>query len=186
MNPPKQTQQAGGGTSPSAQPSHNAIESFEANVLTSLREIFQESERPKSTDFPTYLKQMCSPESNAMLPLPSANLNLPLSSYFISSSHNTYLTGHQLYGSANIDGYKNVSLLLQFLWKYVVLRLRYSCVAVDVSKSTAGMVDQTPKLTQNLFKKRMKGTAPSNLWFYMVWTPWFDMTGSRMASITCR
>ncbi|OJA11807.1 hypothetical protein AZE42_12676, partial [Rhizopogon vesiculosus] len=29
----------------------------------------------------------------------------PLSDYFVSSSHNTYLTGHQLVGSSTIEGY---------------------------------------------------------------------------------
>lgn len=34
----------------------------------------------------------------------------PFNNYYISSSHNTYLTGNQLYGQSNIDGYKNVLL----------------------------------------------------------------------------
>ncbi|KAF2397547.1 PLC-like phosphodiesterase [Trichodelitschia bisporula] len=34
----------------------------------------------------------------------------PMSNYFISSSHNTYLTGHQLYGESTVEGYRNVLL----------------------------------------------------------------------------
>ena len=32
----------------------------------------------------------------------------PFNEYFISSSHNTYLVGHQLYGESTTEGYQNV------------------------------------------------------------------------------
>ena len=37
-----------------------------------------------------------------------SELSHPLKDYLISSSHNTYLVGNQLYGEASIDGYKTV------------------------------------------------------------------------------
>ncbi|EXJ88671.1 hypothetical protein A1O1_05602 [Capronia coronata CBS 617.96] len=60
------------------------------------------------TDEASFLSYMASDKSSAMADLKSNDLSFPLSSYYISSSHNTYLSGHQLYGDASVDAYKNV------------------------------------------------------------------------------
>ncbi|CAN8097070.1 unnamed protein product [Discula destructiva] len=62
-------------------------------------------------DFADFIRYMTSDASNAVGPLNAAgDLSYPLCSYFISSSHNTYLTGNQLSSDASTDAYKNVLL----------------------------------------------------------------------------
>ncbi|KAF2172504.1 hypothetical protein M409DRAFT_17738 [Zasmidium cellare ATCC 36951] len=57
--------------------------------------------------FEKYLENLQKPESSAALPL-EADTSHPLAHYFISSSHNTYLSGNQLWGKSTADSYKNV------------------------------------------------------------------------------
>ena len=55
-----------------------------------------------------FLSFMVSPVSNATKSIDKYDLSYPISSYFISSSHNTYLSGNQLYGESSTDAYRNV------------------------------------------------------------------------------
>lgn len=58
-------------------------------------------------DFTAYL----SDPRNSIVALPDLSKKdwaHPFNEYFISSSHNTYLTGHQLYGTSTTNGYRNV------------------------------------------------------------------------------
>lgn len=57
--------------------------------------------------FRAYMKDA---NSSAMAPEQALDTSAPLSDYFISSSHNTYLTGNQLYGDAAASAYKSVSI----------------------------------------------------------------------------
>lgn len=67
----------------------------------------------EALDFNDFLRYMTSDATNIVGPLGNktdGDLTYPLSSYFISSSHNTYLTGNQLSSDASTDAYKNVLL----------------------------------------------------------------------------
>ncbi|KAG8733137.1 hypothetical protein FRC11_008490 [Ceratobasidium sp. 423] len=57
-------------------------------------------------EFTTYLKSAVNDPIKAIL----EDETRPLNEYYISSSHNTYLVGHQLYGASTVDGYRNVLL----------------------------------------------------------------------------
>ena len=61
--------------------------------------------------FNEFLQYCTSSDLNALAAAQPQDLSYPISNYFISSSHNTYLTGSQLYGQSTTSGYTNVSLL---------------------------------------------------------------------------
>ena len=66
------------------------------------------TQRLDRLDLHALLRYMTSSECNIMRPMLENDLTYPIPSYFVSSSHNTYLTGNQLYGEASTDAYSNV------------------------------------------------------------------------------
>lgn len=74
----------------------------------------QETPKEPSTSSPVdmskFLDYMTSSMGDASEKLPEQDLTYPISNYFINSSHNTYLTGNQLYSESSTDAYKNVCL----------------------------------------------------------------------------
>lgn len=86
-------------------------------VFHFLRNIQEESVPDAGKYFPkavngldSFLAYMSSSAASAMAAPKGHDLSYPISSYYISSSHNTYLTGNQLYSEASTDSYKSVLL----------------------------------------------------------------------------
>ena len=90
----------------------------------------QQSSKAKK-GFDQFLKDLAAPESSAALPI-KVDTGLDLSQYFISSSHNTYLTGNQLWSKASTDPYKDV------------LKRGCRCIEIDVWDGDSASPSSSP------------------------------------------
>ncbi|KAK5941458.1 hypothetical protein PMZ80_006737 [Knufia obscura] len=109
---------AGGGQS-SALQDRQVVREFTPTIARLLEGIFndlvsssghQDSDEPPLTSYDQFMGWWQSPASAALAPPTDHDLSLPLCNYYISSSHNTYLSGNQLYGASTTESYTNVLL----------------------------------------------------------------------------
>ena len=99
-----------------------SAQTLSPSVLKHLKnqyEELQKTEGAKKDGFDKFLDRTVAPEASAALPL-KVDTSHPISNYFISSSHNTYLTGNQLWSKASTDPYKEV------------LKRGCRCIEIDV------------------------------------------------------
>ena len=87
------------------------LRAFNSKDPQAVAEALDSMQWSDKVDLHLLLKYMTSSECNIMRPLLGNDLTYPISNYFISSSHNTYLSGNQFYGEASTDAYSNVGEL---------------------------------------------------------------------------
>lgn len=112
------TLKAGGGQSTAIQ-DHQEVKQLTPVISKYLERIYKdcsssgykpEEDEPPLTSLEDFKSWFQSPASAALAPPIDHNLTFPLCNYYISSSHNTYLSGNQLYGEATTEAYTNVLL----------------------------------------------------------------------------
>lgn len=112
------TLKAGGGQS-SALSDHQQVQALSPTFRKHLQRIYETTVKsgvqdikdgPLLSSYGDFESWFLSAASAALAKPTTHDLTLPLCNYYISSSHNTYLSGSQLYGAANTEAYTDVLL----------------------------------------------------------------------------
>ena len=123
---------------------------------------------PKGLDLEGFLNYMRSGSSAVTAPPRDEDLTWPLASYFISSSHNTYLTGNQLYSDSSTDAYKNVLLrggrcIEVDVWDGDDSDSDTSDSSSDDDVGTREKMRKKKRSTMQMFKDKLPGSLSSKL-----------------------
>lgn len=84
------------------------LSAFFHDVQRAPKEEYNERPAQDKDSFEQLLHYFSSPQASILGPIQNNDLSYPLSNYFISTSHNTYLTGNQLSSNSSTEVYKNV------------------------------------------------------------------------------
>lgn len=125
--------------------------SFSPSIIKHAKRTYEEQKQseptPETEGFDTFLKHLSDPGRSAPLPV-EVDTSQSISQYFISSSHNTYLLGNQLWSKSSTDAYKHV------------LKRGCRCIEIDVwngespsSSEAEGPGNDQPSKLRGLVKK---------------------------------
>lgn len=108
-------------------------------------QVFDDDAETPTLDLAGFLDYMASSDATAILPRNDEDLSWPMSAYFISSSHNTYLTGNQLYSDSTTEAYANV------------LRRGCRCVEIDVWDGTGSDAESSESDSDEEDARKLEG-----------------------------
>ena len=83
----------------------------DAKKLINNHEPHPELKRRHLVSFEGFARYLMDQENDAVIndTIVEESMDFPLSNYYIASSHNTYLTGHQLKGQSSVEIYRQVT-----------------------------------------------------------------------------